>query len=554
MTAARCLALAVLSSAALAPAALAYQQVTNDQGVPIHWERPCIWWWQQAAGSADVSPEAISEALAAGYATWEEVQGLPLRFQGRGITCFDEVGVASWPGEQNITMWREDEWPYASRVVGLTSVTFDSHKGVIVDADTEFNGVVYRFATDGSPGAYDVQQIATHEIGHLLGLGHSEDPGAVMFARSGAAALDKRVLAPDDVAGVLASATVPTGPDVTPCDPALTVYGLEQPYCPIEPPGSGCGGAGGGGAAATVWMALLALALAGRRRGTRAATLALLIASATPARAGGPYFTDKGDPFHWTASEVAFVVDPDVPKSLTPEGVAEAFDFGSAQWNHVLAGLGPRLRRVGLQDCPGLVVDDRINCFFWTLEASAWLYGSNEVAITLLHYRKSDGEIVDVDMDMNGAQYAWSTGDCVKGMSTYDLAATATHELGHVLGLDHSPATEATMNGVTFPGNCPQRTLAEDDIEAVTALYTAGPETDPDAGDAGGMDASSADGEDATAHDASPADISSGEGGGRATGGCAGGPAAPGLWLLSLIGLAARPRGRRGHGLARARS
>jgi len=107
--------------------------------------------------------------------------------------------------------------------------------------------------------------------------------------------------------------------------------------------------------------------------------------------------------------------------------------------------------------------------------------GENQ-ARTLVNYDSSSGLFIDVDIVLNPAV----TGRSGYGFSTdgtddtFDLESTLTHELGHLLGLNHSAVVGATMqprqgrnfnmSGINAPA-LTMRTLEDDDLAGIRALY-----------------------------------------------------------------------------------
>ncbi len=119
---------------------------------------------------------------------------------------------------------------------------------------------------------------------------------------------------------------------------------------------------------------------------------------------------------------------------------------------------------------------DKKNLFVW--HEAAWpppgatdkTITKEMAAVTTVIYDATTGVIIDADIDLNGYNFFWTTSDDGTKAAT-DIEATIAHELGHVLGLAHSPEPEATMFGNTAQGELKKRTLEKDDAAGVCFIY-----------------------------------------------------------------------------------
>jgi hypothetical protein len=150
-------------------------------------------------GSADVSFGQLETLTQDSFDAWGEPCCSTFSTNYRGTTS----RTALSNNGDVVLSWEENSWPTQMGNVNQTiAVTMSSvyRSCEIASAPILFNGVGFQFCTSGS-GCTDLQSIATHEIGHNLGLGHSQQSDATMFyAYQGGSG--SRSLSQDDISGV----------------------------------------------------------------------------------------------------------------------------------------------------------------------------------------------------------------------------------------------------------------------------------------------------------------------------------------------------------------
>lgn len=117
-----------------------------------------------------------------------------------------------------------------------------------------------------------------------------------------------------------------------------------------------------------------------------------------------------------------------------------------------------------------------------------WDHSASAIAITTTFYSPSTGQIFDGDIELNaapnssGARFIFTVVDtpvCQAGTGNQgcvatDLQNTMTHEIGHLLGLAHSPVRTSTMAAEAVPGELTKRALDADSARFVCEVYPAG--------------------------------------------------------------------------------
>jgi len=272
----------------------AYVRTRTQAGGPfLFWNQNAVTYHQDSLGNPENVADEEFTAVTQSFANWQAALaacGSLNFYEGPRVSSRRAAYSEDGNGQQNVVLFRQrqcndvapsddacwgdedcynkyDCWGgtgYLPGTIALTTTTFDSTTGQILDADIELNSERFYFTTANTPQcpsgvfsqscvASDIENTMTHEIGHLLGLDHASDPSSTMFASAPLGETSKRSLDADSLAFVC---------DVYPSNATFTAQAMDD----VVGNSPGCASVAGAGMLPPLMYVFWALASRRRRR------------------------------------------------------------------------------------------------------------------------------------------------------------------------------------------------------------------------------------------------------------------------------------------------
>jgi|GEM_PF-3655390 len=175
----RIMAIIALLICAVSASAFGYIFEKTDQGVRLAWDfaandgahanaTQVIYHLNCAFNVAAANQDQCHTLFDNSFGTWESVPTTSIAFLNGGDSAQTTAGSDSI----NLLLFVENDPDLSGNVIALTTTFYDID-GSILDSDIRFNASRFNFFDSTAANYQSLQGIATHEIGHVIGLDHS---------------------------------------------------------------------------------------------------------------------------------------------------------------------------------------------------------------------------------------------------------------------------------------------------------------------------------------------------------------------------------------------
>jgi hypothetical protein len=186
----------------------------------------------------------------------------------------------------------------------------------------------------------------------------------------------------------------------------------------------------------------------------------------------------EGAPLYWSTMCVGFSLNEQASEFLPFDAFRAVAVKSVASWSSLACPQGEATvafleqRPVSCHQTEFNPSGGNVNVILFQDHRWSYQGADNTLAKTTVTYDKVSGEILDADIELNHAYNELTVSDDPDEIE-YDLQSILTHELGHLLGLDHTSDPDGTMNAAYDRGSTELRSIEEDDVAGICTIYPA---------------------------------------------------------------------------------
>jgi hypothetical protein len=141
---------------------------SGNRTVTLSWSEMPVRYFITNQSGGGVSATQLRDVVGRAFSTWHSVETAETSSEFVGFTS------ARPNDDDGMTVIGLENRPEQDRTLGATSFLVDTLSGEIIEAEIFINTAFdWSVADAGQANRFDLESIALHEIGHLLGLGHS---------------------------------------------------------------------------------------------------------------------------------------------------------------------------------------------------------------------------------------------------------------------------------------------------------------------------------------------------------------------------------------------
>ncbi|MCP4093855.1 MAG: matrixin family metalloprotease [Planctomycetes bacterium] len=178
----------------------------------------------------------------------------------------------------------------------------------------------------------------------------------------------------------------------------------------------------------------------------------------------------NGKSLQWANPSLNWRLNANGSDNITDDSHIAAIEHGFQAWEDISGSNIAFTRGADTNDvAPG--ASSHIVAFDENNTSGYFPNGSGIVAITPISFDTGSGNILDADILFNGSQYDFSTDGSA---GTFDVQDVLSHEIGHFIGLDHSPQISGTLWPYVSSRQWLHRSLTTDDRSGAIAVAPSG--------------------------------------------------------------------------------